>query len=40
MTRVWMALMPEQVFTAIKGLIRAAITEDWAELEHRIPELA
>jgi hemerythrin-like domain-containing protein len=39
MTRVWMALMPEQVFAAIKGLIRDAVAEDWAELVHRIPEL-
>jgi zinc finger-like protein len=40
MTRVWMDLMPEQTFTMVKGFIHAAIAEDWAELAHRIPELA
>ena len=39
MTRVWMTLMPEQVFTPLKGLIHVAIAEDWADLAHRIPEL-
>ena len=38
-TGVLMGLMPEQVFTGIRPLIRDAITDDWAELTQRIPEL-
>ena len=38
-TRVVMGLMPEQVFAGIKTLIRDTITDDWAELTRRIPEL-
>ena len=34
-----MSLMPEQVFAGIKLLIRDVITDDWAELTRRIPEL-
>ena len=39
-TRVVMGLMPEQVFTQVKALIRDTITDDWAELTRRIPELS
>ena len=39
-TRVVMGLMPEQVFTHVKALIRDTITDDWAELTRRIPELS
>jgi len=39
-TRVVMGLMPEQVFAGVKLLIRETITDDWAELTRRIPELA
>ncbi len=39
-TRVVMGLMPEQVFVGVKTLIRDTITDDWAELTRRIPELA
>ena len=39
-TRVVMGLMPEQVFAGVKALIRDTITDDWAELTRRIPELA
>ena len=39
-TRVVMGLMPEQVFAGVKLLIRDTITDDWAELTRRIPELA
>ncbi|MCH8226164.1 MAG: hemerythrin domain-containing protein [Chloroflexi bacterium] len=39
-TRVVMGLMPEQVFAHVKVLIRETITDDWAELTRRIPELA
>jgi len=38
-TRVVMGLMPEQVFAGVKILIRETITDDWAELSRRIPEL-
>ena len=38
-TRVVMGLMPEQVFAQVKSLIRDVITDDWAELTRRIPEL-
>jgi len=38
-TRVWMTLMPPQVFTGLKPLIRKAIGGEWAELKRRIPEL-
>ena len=38
-TRVVVGLMPEQVFAGIKSLIRDTITDDWAELTRRIPEL-
>jgi hemerythrin-like domain-containing protein len=39
-TRVWMALMPEQAFAGVKPLIRGAVGDDWADLTGRIPELA
>ena len=39
-TRVVMGLMPEQVFAGVKVLIRETITDDWAELTRRIPELS
>ena len=35
-----MGLMPEQVFAGVKLLIRDAITDEWAELSRRIPELS
>ena len=38
-TGVVMGLMPEQVFAHVKLLIRETITDDWAELTRRIPEL-
>ena len=38
-TRVVMGLMPEHVFAGVKPLIRDTITDDWAELTRRIPEL-
>ena len=38
-TRVVMGLMPEQVFVGVKALIRDTITDDWAELTRRIPEV-
>ena len=39
-TRVVMELMPEPVFAGVKTLIRETITDDWAELTRRIPDLA
>ena len=40
MTRVWMDLMPEEVFAGVKPLIRdSLIAEAWAELTRRIPKL-
>ncbi len=38
-TRVVMGSMPEPVFAGVKSLIRETITDDWAELTRRIPEL-
>jgi len=38
-TRGWMTLMPPQVFTGLKPLIRETVAEDWPELTRRIPEL-
>ena len=39
--RVWMALMPEPVYTNVKGVVKDSITsEDWADLTKRVPELA
>ncbi len=38
-TRVVMGLMPQEVFAGIKSLIRDTITDGWAELTRRIPEL-
>ena len=37
--RVVMGLMPEEVFTGVQALVRDTITDDWAELTRRIPEL-
>ena len=39
-TRVVMGLMPEEVFAQVKLLVRETITDDWAELTRRIPELS
>ncbi len=40
LTRVWMDLMPEELITNVKPLIRdSLVVEDWSELTRRIPEL-
>lgn len=39
MIRIWMSLLPPQVFVGLKPLIRDAIGEEWVELNRRIPEL-
>ena len=39
--RVWMALMPEQVFAGVKELVKGSVTSaDWSDLTRRIPEMA
>jgi hypothetical protein len=38
-TKGWMTLMPPQVFSGLKPLIRKAVSDKWAELTQRIPEL-
>jgi hypothetical protein len=38
-TKGWMTLMPPQVFTSLKPLIRKIVGENWVELARRIPEL-
>jgi iron-sulfur cluster repair protein YtfE (RIC family) len=38
-TEGWMKLMPPQVFTGLKPLIRKIMAEDWTELKRRIPNL-
>ena len=35
----WMHLMPSQVFSSIKPIIRETLAEDWLELVKRIPDL-
>ena len=36
----WMNLMPPQVFSGLKSLIRGAVEKDWVELTRRVPGLA
>jgi hypothetical protein len=38
-TRIWQMVMPEPVFDNLKGLIKKAVGNDWAELTQRIPAL-
>ena len=38
-TKVWMTLMPPQVFDGLKLFIKKVVAENWAELVRRIPEL-
>jgi hypothetical protein len=40
MTRIWQMVMPPEVFSNVKQLIRKTIGSDWSELTRRIPELA
>ena len=37
--RIWQIVMPEPVFENLKGLIKKAVGNDWAELTRRIPTL-
>ena len=37
--RIWQMVMPEPVFNNLKGLIKKAVGNDWAELTRRIPTL-
>ena len=39
-TRLWMSLMPPQVFTMIKPLIKKSVAANWAMLTQQIPELS
>jgi len=38
-TKGWMTLMPPQVFSNLKPLIKKSVAENWVELARRIPEL-
>ena len=38
-TKHWMALMPQRVFTTVKPLIRKNTDENWAKVTQQIPEL-
>lgn len=38
--KVWMDLMPKQVFASLKPLIRDTVAADWAKLTRQVPELA
>jgi hypothetical protein len=40
MTRIWQKVMPPEAFADAAKLVEAAIGEEWAELNRRIPELA
>jgi iron-sulfur cluster repair protein YtfE (RIC family) len=40
LTKGWMNLMPPQVFSGLKPLIREAVDEDWTELTGRVLGLA
>jgi iron-sulfur cluster repair protein YtfE (RIC family) len=35
----WMNMMPPQVFSGLKSLIKETLDKDWGELSHRVPEL-
>jgi hypothetical protein len=39
-TRLWMSLMPPQVFTMVKPLIKKSVSASWAILTQQIPELS
>jgi hypothetical protein len=39
-TKGWMNLMPPQIFSGLKPLIREAVDKDWVELTLRVPGLA
>jgi hypothetical protein len=38
--RIWLMVMPAEMFAGGKLLVRQAIGDDWAELTRRMPELA
>lgn len=39
--QVWMSLMPEQVYSNVKGVVKDSMTAaDWDDLTKRVPELA
>ena len=39
MTRIWLRVMPPEVFERTTGLVAAAVPDAWPELQQRIPEL-
>jgi len=39
-TRIWILLMPPQVFAMVKQLIKKNVAENWAMLTQQIPELS
>jgi hypothetical protein len=39
-TRLWMSVMPPQVFTMVKPLIKKSVSANWAMLTQQIPELS
>jgi hypothetical protein len=39
MVRIWQMVMPADVFSGVKGLVRQAVGDDWTELTRRIPDL-
>jgi hypothetical protein len=40
MTRVWQMLMPVEAFAGARQLVQKVVSDDWAEMTRRIPELA
>ncbi|MEJ2097783.1 MAG: hemerythrin domain-containing protein, partial [Deltaproteobacteria bacterium] len=38
-TKAWMNMMPPQVFSGIKALIKETVDKEWSELTQRVPEL-
>ena len=39
-TRLWMSVMPPQVFTMVKALIKMSAEANWSILTLKIPELS
>ena len=40
MLRIWQMVMPAEAFAGAAQLVRLALSDDWAELTRRIPELS
>jgi hypothetical protein len=39
-TKIWMSLMPPQVFVNVKQLIKKNVAQNWAEITQQIPGLS